>query len=272
MIFAKAFGFLLVLTISSRLARAADDDIIEKGYRTAFRVYEECQQQNIGLSPCLKKKAISFLDRVGRINSNIPITDNVELIKNAHADSLRYSEQELESLGRAGSSREETLNTILFNKVTSLMNGFDVQISLPKMTSTDLKRSIEEGRGKMKKMMGMMMMGMGMKMIAMVPLGMMGLFLLAGKAFIIAKIALVLSLIIALKKLLQQKQGGGGGDMHHGGGWQSSGGGGGGGGGWDRSMRSLGLDAVVPVPEGFKQTDESFAHSLAYKGQISETH
>ncbi|XP_015525063.1 uncharacterized protein Osi12 [Neodiprion pinetum] len=270
MTFAKSFGFLLVLMISSKLARAADDaDIIEKGYRTAFRVYEECQQQDIGLSPCLKKKAISFLDRFGRINSNIPITENVELIKNDHVDTQRYSEQDLESLGRAGSFREETLNTILFNKITSLMNGFDLQISLPKMTSTDLKRSIEEGRGKMKKMMGMMMMGMGMKMIAMVPLGMMGLFLLAGKAFIIAKIALVLSLIIALKKLLQQKQGGGGGDMHHGGGWQSSGGGGGG--GWDRSMRSLGLDAVVPVPEGFKQTDESFAHSLAYKGQINDS-
>lgn len=102
--------------------------------------------------------------------------------------------------------------------------------------------------------MGMMMMGLAAKAAALVPLAIGGLFLLAGKAFIISKIALVLSLIIALKKLLSQKQGGGGGgggghhhDMHHG--WQPSGGGG----GWDR--RSI--------------DDEDQAQQLAYSGQVS---
>lgn len=92
----------------------------------------------------------------------------------------------------------------------------------------------------MKKMMSMMMMGFAMKMAAMIPVAIAGLYLLAGKALIISKIALLLAGIIALKKLLSQKQGGGGG-----GGWSSgggsggwsSGGGGGHGGGWDR--RSL---------------------------------
>lgn len=44
------------------------------------------------------------------------------------------------------------------------------------------------GRGKMKKMMGMMGMGMAMKMAAMVPMAMAGLFMLAGKALITAKV------------------------------------------------------------------------------------
>jgi hypothetical protein len=100
----------------------------------------------------------------------------------------------------------------------------------------------------MKKMMGMMMMGLAAKAAALVPLIIGKLFLLAGKAFIISKIALVLSLIIALKKLLSQKQGGGHShEMHHG--WQPSGGGG----GWDR--RSFG--------------DEDHAQLLAYSGQVS---
>jgi lactoylglutathione lyase len=105
----------------------------------------------------------------------------------------------------------------------------------------------------MKKMMGMMAMGLAMKAAAIVPLAIGGLFLLASKALIISKIALVLSLIIALKKLLSQKQGGGGGhhhhDSHHG--WQPSSGGGGG--GWDR--RSL--------------EDDVAAQNLAYRGQIA---
>lgn len=84
-------------------------------------------------------------------------------------------------------------------------------------------------------MMGGMMMGIAAKMAALIPVAIAGLFLLAGKALITAKIALLLSGIIAIKKLFSQKGGGGGG---HGGGWSSGGGGGGGwqssGGGWDK--------------------------------------
>lgn len=81
-----------------------------------------------------------------------------------------------------------------------------------------------------------MMMGFAMKMAAMVPVAIAGLYLLAGKALIVSKIALLLAGIIGIKKLLSSKSGGGG----SGGGWSSGGsggwssGGGHGGGGWDR--------------------------------------
>lgn len=52
------------------------------------------------------------------------------------------------------------------------------------------------GRGKMKKMMGPLLLGLGVKMMAMVPMIMGGLALLSTKALIIAKIAFVLSIII----------------------------------------------------------------------------
>lgn len=61
-----------------------------------------------------------------------------------------------------------------------------------------------------------------------------GLYVLAGKALIISKIALLLAGIIGLKKLLQSKQGGSSG------GWQS---GGGQSGGWDK--RSLDAQSLV---------------------------
>ena len=92
----------------------------------------------------------------------------------------------------------------------------------------------------MKKMMGMMMMGFAMKMAAMVPVAIAGLYLLAGKALIISKIALLLASIIGIKKLLASKPSTSSGHSSgwstggsSGGGWQS----GGGGGGWER--RSL---------------------------------
>lgn len=103
----------------------------------------------------------------------------------------------------------------------------------------------------MKGMLGGMMMGIAGKMAAMIPVAIAGLFLLAGKALITAKIALLIAGIIALKKLVAAKQssGGGGGGWnsggHGGGGWQSSGG------GWDK--RSL---------DGAQQ--------LAYKAYVSQ--
>lgn len=103
----------------------------------------------------------------------------------------------------------------------------------------------------MKKMMGMMMAGFAMKMAAMVPIAIAGLFLLAGKALITAKIALLLAGIIGLKKLLSQK--GGGGHESHSSGWSS---GGGGSGGWDR--RSF--------------EDEESAQNLAYRGYNTVQH
>ncbi|XP_043472570.1 uncharacterized protein LOC122505158 [Leptopilina heterotoma] len=258
----KCLLMLLSISVASCFTTptttTGDDNIIEKGYRSLYRVYEECQQRNVGVTPCLKKKAIAFFDRIGKIES-LPIAENLELVRSPDApETTEAPSVDIETLGRqSGASRDEVLNDILFEKVANLMNGFNVQIRLPKTSSVELKRSIEEGRGKMKKMMGMMMMGMAMKMAAMVPLAMGVLFLLAGKALIISKIALVLSMIIGLKKLLSQK-GGGGGDH---GGWQQ-GGGGGGGGGWDRSLKGI----VNPLNIELSDSDRQYAQNLAYNG------
>lgn len=250
---------VLLLLICSVIAQSEEDDgFLEKGYRTLYRVYEECQHRNIAVSPCLKKKAISFFERLGRIET-LPIGENLELVKVAPLanDSSKSTISDLEmTLARTSSgSRDELLNEILFDRISALMNSFNVQISLPKTTSGELKRSVEEGRGKMKKMMGMMMMGMAMKLAALVPIAIGVLFLLAGKALIISKIALVLSLIIGLKKLLSQKQGGG--DHGHGG-WQQ-----GGGGGWDRSLKDI---AGTPVPS-MTDADREYAQTLAYRAR-----
>lgn len=104
-------------------------------------------------------------------------------------------------------------------------------------------------------MMSMMMMGFAMKMAAMIPVAIAGLYLLAGKALIISKIALLLAGIIGIKKLLASKQSSSSGwssSGSGGGGWSSGGGhgGGGGGGGWDRRS--------------------SDAQDLAYRGYTSQ--
>lgn len=137
-----------------------------------------------------------------------------------------------------GSSSFPNTHDLCMTPSTVAFFYFDKRLT----TNNQLTFFFSIGRGKMKKMMGMMMMGFAMKMAALVPVAIAGLYLLAGKALIVSKIALLLAGIIGLKKLLSSKQGGGGGGSSGGwssggggggGGWQSSGHGGGGG-GWDR--------------------------------------
>lgn len=107
----------------------------------------------------------------------------------------------------------------------------------------------------MKGMMGHMMMGLAAKLMALIPVAIAGLFLLAGKALITAKIALLISGIIAIKKLFAAKKNSGGGGAAHVS-WQPSGGGSsggwqsGGGAGWDkRSLETQKLAYNAYVPE-----------------------
>ncbi|XP_013100087.2 uncharacterized protein LOC106082242 [Stomoxys calcitrans] len=218
------------------------------GARTILRVYDECTRADGGFVPCLKKKAISFIDRISYIDS-ITVADGIKVVRMTPSVGVplvrpSLSENDLEStLSRSGEDRDTKLTNMLIDRLSLFFNGHTLQVSFPKISSDEIGRGLEEGRGKMKKMMGMMMMGLAMKMMGMIPIAMGMLYILAGKALIISKIALLLAGIMGLKKLLSGggKSGGssgwssGGGGGGGGGGWSS--GGGGGGGGWDR--RSL---------------------------------
>ncbi|XP_023163495.2 uncharacterized protein LOC111594439 [Drosophila hydei] len=215
------------------------------GARTLLRVYDECNRAESGFVPCLKKKAISFIDRIAPIDA-INVADGIKLVRLETAPRPpAYSDNELESsLARSGSERDVKLTNMLLERLSYFFNGHSLQVSFPKLTSDEIGRGLEEGRGKMKKMGMMMAMMMATKLMGMLPIAMGALYILAGKALIISKIALLLAGIIGLKKLMAGKSSGGssgwssgGGGGGGGGGWSSGGGGGGGGGGWDR--RSL---------------------------------
>ncbi|XP_055677156.1 uncharacterized protein LOC129786282 [Lutzomyia longipalpis] len=245
-------GVLLIV-----LSVAADQEFMSPGVRAAIRVYDECQRAEAGFSVCLKKKAITFIDRVTKVDA-INVGEGVRIVRSADSpvvDVPKSLGEDLEkSLPRNAEARDEALTTLLADRVARFLSSRTVMVTLPKVSPDEIGRSVEEGRGKMKKMMSMMMMGFAMKMAAMIPVAIAGLYVLAGKALIISKIALLLAGIIALKKLLSQKNSGGGGgggwsSGGSGGGW-SSGGGGGHGGGWDR--RSL------------------EAQDLAYRGYITQ--
>ncbi|CAG9860649.1 unnamed protein product [Phyllotreta striolata] len=244
----------------------AQDSFESTGVRVALKIYDDCSKAE-GFTSCLKKKAITFVDRLSRMDK-FTVTEGVVIQKSAEApkDGPAITEEQLDNtLPRSSDAKDAALSEMLANKISNFVGSRTIEVALPKISPSEL---IEEGRkgsgggggggggkkGGMKGMMNGMMMGIAAKMAALVPLAIAGLFLLAGKALITAKIALLISGIIAIKKLFAQKQAGGGG---HGSssGWQAGGGGGGGGwqssgGGWDKrsynEAQNLAYNAYSP--------------------------
>ncbi|XP_069681129.1 uncharacterized protein Osi11 [Periplaneta americana] len=272
------------LPSSSTSAKAADSSEFgfASGIKVLYRTYQQCEQQEDLLS-CLKLKALKFADRALKVK-NIPIVDGMALVKKDDEEGSRQMKElsedvNEESLPVDPEKRQEALDDFLLDRVSRFLKSHTLQFSVPKFIS-ELDESfgendtLEEGRGKLKKYGGALLMGLLMKG-GMLAMAYKGIALLAGKALLVAKIALVLSAVIGLKKLV-----GSGGDekvtyeivkhphvshshayshdSHFGGGgghYDSSGGGG------DHYRRSI----DSPMTPSF------YPHLMAYRGQTKGT-
>lgn len=123
------------------------EDVYNQGTRALLRVYDECNKAEFGLTSCLKKKAITFIDRVARFDS-LAVNEGFKIVKNQNASEMKViSENELEkTLPRGLEARDEALTEMLIEKVASFVNGRTVQIEMPKMSTEELGRGLEEGR------------------------------------------------------------------------------------------------------------------------------
>ncbi|XP_045474150.1 uncharacterized protein LOC123680349 [Harmonia axyridis] len=229
-------------------ARASDSTSYYGDIRYLYKVYQECSATDF--SSCLKLKLVAALDRVAR-SADFTLFDAVTFVKDPAAPAEQpKSEAEIEAnLPRSLDEKDSALNNMLTSKVSSFFDTHSVQLKFPSMS--DLQRSLsDEGRKKSGKG------GKGGLMIlplilggTLVPLALGALALLAGKALIVSKLALVLAAIIGLKKLL----GGGGRDGHESGHEVVVSGGHGGHSGWGRSY------------------EKEEAQNLAYNAYVQKT-
>lgn len=111
------------------------------------------------------------------------------------------SENEIiDSLPAEKSERTSRLFDLAMDSVTSFLDTHSLEVKFPKETSQEVARAIEEGRGKLKKIGGPLLLALGAKLIALVPLFLGGLVFLAVKALVVSKIAFVLAAILGLQR------------------------------------------------------------------------
>lgn len=135
-------ALIVLIAISATNA----EDIYNQGTRALLRVYDECTRSESGVSACLKKKAITIIDRVARMDT-FSVNDGLKLVKNQNAPEFKaVSENELEqTLPRGIEARDEALTELLVDRIAKFFNARTIQIELPKLSNEELGRSLEEG-------------------------------------------------------------------------------------------------------------------------------
>ncbi|CAH2234560.1 jg18226 [Pararge aegeria aegeria] len=252
---------ILVLAVSCHALPAQDTSHSEND----IEGFSDCLKKDS--TSCLKYKFFSFVDKMMGQKDAFSLTDGVTVVRASDLPPETGAPRSLDPVDKVKnyfethSLRVEVKGSDVIDTVTSVGRALEDTVS----SFTEDNDLSEEGRGKKKKaqkILGPLLAAVMLKMMALMPLAIGAIALIAGKALLIGKLALVLSAIIGLKKLLSQQKhvtyevvahpqhssshssshdyagaSGYGGDS----GGYSSGGGGHGGGGWGRSADAQSL-------------------------------
>ena len=195
----------------ARNAIGGESDIMDS-------IYNDCLRKDS--VSCVKYKLFNFVDKVLSARDQFALTEGVTVVKTEGAEQT--------GAPRSASS-DESFESLALSRISNFLNGHTIKVELKgaeivsAVQSTgraleDVSESLfgnddpntpEESRGKKKKaakIFGPILALVALKAAALLPLLLGAIALIAGKALLIGKIALVLSAIIGLKKLLSQEK------------------------------------------------------------------
>lgn len=117
-------------------------DLPAAGAKMVHRLYLECARADDGFSPCLKKRAIAFVDRLTSVET-LPLAEGLQVVRTG----IPVTQKSVEGLSttRSLQERDLELTDMLIERVANYLNTRTVQITFPPMTSDELGRSVEEG-------------------------------------------------------------------------------------------------------------------------------
>lgn len=192
--------------LHSRNTIQTENDLMES-------IYADCLRKDS--MSCVKYKLFTFVDKMLTQKDTFQLTEGVTVAKTANADTSDGAPRTISS--------DDTVESLIVSRVQRFLETHTLKVDLKgsdvvnAITSTgraieDLSDSLteddsaigEESRGKKKKaqkILGPLFAALAMKAAALIPLALGAIALIAGKALLVGKIALVLSAIIGLKKL-----------------------------------------------------------------------
>jgi hypothetical protein len=114
--------------------------------RYVYQVYKECSGAE--LSPCLKLKLLSAIDRVSR-SAQLNVAEGVTLVQDESTSNESEPERSLQeieaNLPRALDDKEDVLNSMIFDKIVKFFQSYTLKLKLPNVE--EVQRSLtEEGK------------------------------------------------------------------------------------------------------------------------------
>lgn len=210
----KVFYFLFALVngLPADEMKQSSKNIINPNTEIIDEIFNECvKKESVS---CVKLKAVSFIDKMLDQRDIISLNDGITIVKTSdihNSDVPRTI------------STSKSLETVILNKFSEFIRNREIKVTVKGSDVIDAvsslsrslnnfkavaKDSLSEARGKKKKakLLGPLILAVALKAAALLPLAIGAIALLAGKALLIGKIALVLSAVIGLKKLLAQEK------------------------------------------------------------------
>lgn len=196
---------LVFVAAVSAAPSVIDNKIESEGTLSRAAKYLGACFESDDITTCLAVKGITAMNRAARSN-NIVVTNGITFKRDPASPVARsgkaLSENDIMSeLPSESDERNGRLMDMAMQSVTDFFGTHNLEVKVPTETTQEVARAIEEGRGKMKKLMGPLILAVGAKMFALVPLLLGGLALLATKAIVVAKIAFLLALAVSASKL-----------------------------------------------------------------------
>jgi hypothetical protein len=200
MAFFRIVSCFLIIALATNYVSSASSTSAETAFRALKKVYNVCENSD-ELFKCMKVQTLKLTERALKL-PNIKIAEGLSIVKKEEIydnNESRSMNDESEQMDRVSS---EKLDEMIVNKINKFMDTHQVSINVPRLiASNDARQFVEEGRKKYKKYMGPFLAALALKggILTMVYHS---IAVVAGKALIIGKIALVISAIIGLKKLV----------------------------------------------------------------------
>ncbi|KAK3932298.1 putative SufE-like protein [Frankliniella fusca] len=185
--------------------------------RMLRRLYLECREDD--LSSCLKVQMVRAMDRVARSTRKVALAAGVTLERDADApeqpadaDAGAASDDLEHTLPRSLPERERSLDKLILERLYGFLQNYSLRFKLPSVA--ELGGAVgEDARRRRPPLNGLM--GLGMLLAgSLLPMKFGMLAMLAGKALMLSKLALLISALMAMRNM---GSGGGssGGTAHH---------------------------------------------------------
>lgn len=212
--FIRIVSLLLVLTVllvsaeqSKQQPQSTQDQIAAQlqsnsALNVLGKVYAQCENSD-EMIKCLKMQAIKLGSRAIKVQ-NIKLIDGVSVIKRKGYRDSRALNDVLSQNKDLQKLPAQKIDDLFFNVARMLMESHQLQVNVPRLMTygqQEVSSFIEEGRKKKRKYLGPFMAAVALK-AGILKMAYHSIAIVAGKALIIGKIALVISAIIGLKKLV----------------------------------------------------------------------